>query len=131
MNDASESDSSEDEYSDEDEEEPEEEVEEGSEQESDYDEDESEDEHEGFNDDREGGSVKNSQLAVGYKDRSFVVRGNKSGVFSHNENDGLDFSTTIKNISNSKGMELNPSKVSTKNRLCSRQDLRCTIMLDF
>ncbi|KAF9189001.1 hypothetical protein BGZ51_000177 [Haplosporangium sp. Z 767] len=53
----------------------------------------------------------NSQLAVGYKDRSFVVRGNKIGVFKHNDEDGLDFTTTIKNISDRKGKELNPSRV--------------------
>jgi len=33
---------------------------------------------------------KNSALAVGYKsDRSFVVRGDKIGVFKHTDNDGL------------------------------------------
>jgi len=99
-------------YSDEGEEDVEDEEEDASEQESDYDEDEDEDEHVGFNDDRVGDNSINSQLAVGYKDRSFVVRGNKIGVFRHNEKDGLDFATTIKNISNSKGKQLNPSKVS-------------------
>jgi hypothetical protein len=40
---------------------------------------------------------KNSLLAVGYKhDRSFVVRGNKIGVFKHTEDDELEFATTIK-----------------------------------
>lgn len=91
-----------------------------SENESDYDEDEDEDEHVGFNDDQVGDKSINSQLAVGYKDRSFVVRGGKIGVFRHNERDGLDFATTIKNISNSKGKQLNPSKVSQN-----------TIWLDF
>jgi len=34
--------------------------------------------------------AKNSALAVGYKsDRSFVVRGDKIGVFRHTQNDGL------------------------------------------
>ena len=34
--------------------------------------------------------AKNSALAVGYKsDRSFVVRGDKIGVFKHTQNDGL------------------------------------------
>ncbi|KAG0238197.1 hypothetical protein BGX31_003333 [Mortierella sp. GBA43] len=55
-------------------------------------------------------NARNSHLAVGYKDRSFVVRGSKIGVFSHNERDGLDFQTTIKNISNSRNKTLKPSK---------------------
>ncbi|KAI8606138.1 VID27 cytoplasmic protein-domain-containing protein, partial [Dissophora ornata] len=54
---------------------------------------------------------KNSQLAVGYKDRSFVIRGSKIGVFSYNESDGLDFETTIKNLKNSKNKTIRPSKV--------------------
>ena len=75
----------------------------------DYDEDEEDEaEVDGFQQD----TAMNSQLAVGYKDRSFVVRGNKIGVFKHNDHDGLDFSTTIKNVSNSKGREINPSRVS-------------------
>ncbi|KAG0256530.1 hypothetical protein BG011_004452 [Mortierella polycephala] len=74
-----------------------------------YDEDESEDETYHF--DGHGDNSKNSQLAVGYKDRSFVLRGNKIGVFSHNDRDGLDFNTTIKNISDSRGQELHPSRV--------------------
>jgi hypothetical protein len=42
---------------------------------------------------------KNSLLAVGYKhDRSFVVRGNKIGVFKHTEDDELEFATTIKSL---------------------------------
>ncbi|KAF9962255.1 hypothetical protein BGZ72_008390 [Mortierella alpina] len=74
----------------------------------DYDEDEEDEaEVDGFQQD----TAMNSQLAVGYKDRSFVVRGNKIGVFKHNDHDGLDFSTTIKNVSNSKGREINPSRV--------------------
>lgn len=55
---------------------------------------------------------KNSLLAVGYKDRSFVVRGNKIGVFKHADRERLDFSTTIKNVADSKGKEINPSRVS-------------------
>lgn len=36
---------------------------------------------------------KNSALAVGYKsDRSFVVRGDKIGVFRHTRDDGLGIS---------------------------------------
>ncbi|KAF9193546.1 hypothetical protein BGZ51_009541 [Haplosporangium sp. Z 767] len=74
-----------------------------------YNEDESEDETCHFG--GHGDNSKNSQLAVGYKDRSFVLRGNKIGVFSHNDRDGLDFNTTIKNISDSRGRELRPSRV--------------------
>jgi VID27 C-terminal WD40-like domain len=34
--------------------------------------------------------AKNSALAVGYKsDRSFVIRGDKIGVFKHTQDDGL------------------------------------------
>ncbi|KAF9915200.1 hypothetical protein BX616_006693, partial [Lobosporangium transversale] len=56
-------------------------------------------------------AAKNSQLAVGYKDRSFVVRGNKIGVFKHDDRDGLEFSATIKNVSDSKGKAINPHRV--------------------
>lgn len=56
----------------------------------------------------------NSQLTVGYKfDRSFVVRGNKIGVFKHTDDDQLEFATTINNIMTPKGKEFNPRKVST------------------
>ncbi|KAJ3273273.1 hypothetical protein HDV01_004631 [Terramyces sp. JEL0728] len=41
----------------------------------------------------------NSLLAVGYKhNRSFVVRGNKIGVFKHGEEEDLEFATTIKKV---------------------------------
>ncbi|CAO1634819.1 unnamed protein product [Sympodiomycopsis kandeliae] len=54
----------------------------------------------------------NSQLAVGYKfDRSFVVRGNRIGVFKHTEDDQLEFATTINNIQTPKGRDFNPRKV--------------------
>lgn len=54
----------------------------------------------------------NSQLAVGYKfDRSFVVRGNRIGVFKHNADDQLEFSTTIENIRTPKGKDFKPRKV--------------------
>lgn len=46
--------------------------------------------------DQENDGAQNSLLAVGYKnDRSFVVRGNKIGVFRHGD-DQLEFSTAIK-----------------------------------
>jgi hypothetical protein len=41
--------------------------------------------------------AKNSALAVGYKsDRSFVVRGDKIGVFKHTEDDNLGISLFIR-----------------------------------
>ncbi|KAG0305248.1 hypothetical protein BGZ98_004419 [Dissophora globulifera] len=94
-----------------------------SEDEGDFDESEEEDEEQeqdGFQQD----TAMNSQLAVGCKDRSFVVRGNKIGVFKHNDHDGLDFSTTIKNISDSKGREINPHRV-----VLHEQD-RTLVMMD-
>lgn len=73
-----------------------------------YDEDESEDDVE--TDPKDGGV--NSQLAVGYKhDRSFVVRGNKIGVFKHTPDNQLSFATTISNIKTPKGKDFSPNKV--------------------
>lgn len=73
-----------------------------------YDEDESEDDTE--EQEKDGGV--NSQLAVGYKhDRSFVVRGNKIGVFKHTPDNQLQFSTTIANVKTPKGKLFNPNKV--------------------
>jgi hypothetical protein len=73
-----------------------------------YDEDESEDD----TDAPEKDGAENSQLAVGYKhDRSFVVRGNKIGVFKHTPDDQLQFSTAISNVKTPKGKAFNPSKV--------------------
>jgi len=97
----------------EDEEEEEEEEEEHSDDDdqSEYDDDKEEDEEEEQASFKQDPS-KNSLLAVGYKDRSFVVRGNKIGVFKHADRERLDFSTTIKNIADSKGKEINPSRVS-------------------
>lgn len=58
------------------------------------------------------GEGENSQLAVGYKyDRSFVVRGDKIGVFRHTDDDRLEFATSINKIQKVKGGKLNPSKV--------------------
>ncbi|KAJ3324713.1 hypothetical protein HDV06_005971 [Boothiomyces sp. JEL0866] len=60
-----------------------------------------------FNDNSE-----NSLLAVGYKhNRSFVVRGNKIGVFKHGEEDDLEFATTINNIGTMNGQYFSPRKV--------------------
>lgn len=76
-----------------------------------YDSDEEEDDTHvrGVDDD---GNV-NSQLAVGFKhDRSFVVRGDKIGVFKHVGDKDLEFSTTIQNIKTPGGKLFQPSKVS-------------------
>lgn len=62
----------------------------------------------------------NSQLAVGFKhDRSFVVRGDKIGVFKHVGDSGLEFSTTINSVKTPKGRGFVPSKVSSVNQPCS------------
>lgn len=57
----------------------------------------------------------NSQLAVGYKfDRSFVVRGERIGVFKHTDDDRLEFSTTIDKVKTPKGKQFAPKKVSRR-----------------
>ncbi|KJX93396.1 vacuolar import and degradation protein [Zymoseptoria brevis] len=74
----------------------------------DYDSDEDEDEvvH------RDADGNVNSQLAVGASvDRSFVVRGDKIGVFKHTADNGLEFSTSINKVANLKGKQFAPSKV--------------------
>ncbi|KAJ5965495.1 Vacuolar import and degradation protein 27 [Penicillium waksmanii] len=53
----------------------------------------------------------NSQLAVGYNDRSFVVRGSKIGVFKHTDNNNLEFSTTISKVETPGGKLFSPKKV--------------------
>lgn len=74
----------------------------------DFDSDEDEDEPEGLDKD---GNV-NSQLAVGGKvDRSFVVRGDKIGVFKHTDDSGLEFSTMINKVATPKGKSFSPQKV--------------------
>lgn len=74
----------------------------------DYDEDESEDEVEILDKD---GNV-NSQLAVGAKvDRSFVVRGDKIGVFKHTPDNHLEFSTSINQVATPNGKKFAPKKV--------------------
>lgn len=90
-------------------EEDEEEFEDANDQRSEhYDSDESEDDTETAPKDGE----ENSQLAVGYKhDRSFVVRGNKIGVFKHTADNQLQFSTTISNVMTPKGKLFSPNKV--------------------
>lgn len=76
--------------------------------EPDFDEDEDEDEVVNLDED---GNV-NSQLAVGQKvDRSFVVRGDKIGVFKHTPDNHLEFSTTISKVATPKGKSFAPKKV--------------------
>lgn len=61
----------------------------------------------------DGDHEQNSQLTVGYKfDRSFVVRGNRIGVFKHTDDDQVEFSTTINKVSTPMGKVFNPKKVS-------------------
>lgn len=54
---------------------------------------------------------RNSQLTVGYKgDRSYVVRGNNIGVFSHT-GDNVRYHATIGNLITPKGKEFAPKEV--------------------
>ncbi|RHZ68261.1 hypothetical protein Glove_296g20 [Diversispora epigaea] len=53
----------------------------------------------------------NSQLLVGYKhDRSFVLKGNKIGVFKHTDDDRLEFDSNISEIKKPGGKKFNPTK---------------------
>ncbi|KAG0361095.1 hypothetical protein BG005_009203 [Podila minutissima] len=107
------------EQSDDNEEEEEEEEEKEEEKEEEEEENRSDDQED--DDDDSDGSIissfdhsdgtKNSELAVGYKDHSFVVRGSKVGVFGYGKSDGLKFQTTIKNLKNKAGREVKPSQV--------------------
>ncbi|KAH8554864.1 vacuolar import and degradation protein [Umbelopsis sp. PMI_123] len=57
------------------------------------------------------GSEKNKHLQIGYKNaRSFVLRGDKIGVFKHTDDDKLQFYTTINNVSDLSGKPLNPKQ---------------------
>lgn len=106
----------------EEEEEEEEEVEKefGTKRSDTYDDDEEHDEVQNF--DAKG---KNSQLAVGIKnDRSYVVRGDKVGVFKQTPYDDLEFSTTIDNVANLEGKNFAPGNVMlhTQDRTLVLQD---------
>ncbi|CAM0138831.1 beta-adaptin [Umbelopsis sp. WA50703] len=58
------------------------------------------------------GIDKNKHLQVSYKNpRSFVIRGNKIGVFKHTDDNKLEFSTTINNVTDLHGKSLNPKQV--------------------
>ncbi|KAH9827561.1 vacuolar import and degradation protein 27 [Teratosphaeria destructans] len=94
---------------DEEEEEYYESADEGRQREEEYDEDEDEDEVDLGRD--ADGNV-NSQLAVGAKvDRSFVVRGDKIGVFKHTPDNHLEFSTSINKVATPSGKSFSPKKV--------------------
>jgi VID27 C-terminal WD40-like domain len=64
---------------------------------------------------------RNSQLTVGYKgDRSYVVRGNNIGVFSHSAGSNVKYYATISNIATPKGKEFKPKNVRlTESSSCS------------
>lgn len=67
----------------------------------------------------------NKSLTIGFKnDRSYVVRGNKVGVFKSNEDDELEFVTAIGNITNLKGKLFNPENpmLYTEDRALIVQD---------
>jgi hypothetical protein len=73
-----------------------------------YDSDESQDDVERHEKD---GNI-NSQLAVGNaNDRSYVIRGSKIGVFKHDPNGPLEFTTNIAKIQTPKGKLFSPKKV--------------------
>ncbi|RDB22472.1 Vacuolar import and degradation protein 27 [Hypsizygus marmoreus] len=58
------------------------------------------------------GSDRNSQLTVGYKgDRSYVVRGNNIGVFTHSSGSEVKYYATISKIATPKGKEFKPKHV--------------------
>jgi hypothetical protein len=89
-------------------------VEESDEQSEEEEETESEEESEEEESDVEASTSKetNSHLAVGYKtDRTFVVRGNKIGVFSYGNDEHLQFGANIQNLSTLQNKELHPEKV--------------------
>lgn len=61
-------------------------------------------------------NLTNSNLVVGHNNpRAFVVRGNKIGVFS-TDNDRIKYSTTMKAIKTSKGRAFVPDQVSIQMR---------------
>lgn len=64
-----------------------------------------------INTESKGDSV-NTQLSVGQKlDRSFILKGNKICVFKHTDDDKIEFTNNIDNISKPQGKKFNPSKV--------------------
>ncbi|AAS50603.1 ABL168Cp [Eremothecium gossypii ATCC 10895] len=70
-------------------------------------------------------NVGNKALAVGFKsDRTFVLRGDKIGVFKTSDADSLDFVTAINEVSDIKGNVLNPNSAMlyTEDRALILQD---------
>jgi hypothetical protein len=66
---------------------------------------------------------RNSHLTMGYKgDRSYVVRGNKIGVFS-TDTDGVRYQASLKGLKTNKGKEFKPKDVSLQNCLQSSSDI--------
>ncbi|KAH9999878.1 VID27 cytoplasmic protein [Russula vinacea] len=66
---------------------------------------------------------RNSQLTVGYKgDRSYVVRGDKIGVFRHKP-DEVEYVASIANITDMKGKKFDP-----KNVMLHQQDSKMIVM---
>ena len=62
---------------------------------------------------------RNSMLTVGYKgDRSYVVRGNNIGVFSHTGDNKVKYYATISKISTTKGKEFKPREVVSFLDIC-------------
>lgn len=60
---------------------------------------------------------RNSQLTVGHKhNRTFVVRGDKIGVFKHTEEGKVEYAATIKELGFKKMKSFRPKKVCLMNR---------------
>lgn len=81
-----------------------------------------------------GKTGRNSQLAVGHgekNNRTFVMRGDKIGVFKHSEDGSLEYAATIKGLSFKKMDEFKPKHVSVKFLVRSLDSfllLRCCCM---
>ncbi|EGG24212.1 WD40-like domain-containing protein [Cavenderia fasciculata] len=73
-------------------------------------EEEEEDEDEGIQFSEDLAKAKNSELLVGYKDRSFVVRGSSIGVFTTEDND-VKLNSMIQRVKDSKGKQFSPKKM--------------------
>lgn len=96
-------------------------IEEGTELEEEEDDDDEDEEEEEDSDDSRDDTIKwetkdqrekNSNLAIGYsKDRSYVVRGDKIGVFSESDDGQLQFQTAINNLTDLHGKTFNPEKM--------------------
>jgi hypothetical protein len=77
-----------------------------------------------------GDNLTNSNLVVGHnKDRAFVVRGSKIGVFATG-GDKIAYSTTMKSMKDKKGNEFVPDQVSSCSILLSKSGhLLCHISI--